>query len=344
MKKTVGNRFPVYSPRKLCLLVSAVVVLSLLMTAGSPGATEAEKDPQKTLPPPTIEGPSAPMEVEMAMIGELSSRQPFVTLSLNGTRSERFLLDSGASEIYLTRKTAEKLQLKPIGTTQVRGFGDLGIHQEEVVLLESLVLGEMKIKNVPAAVMLNLPWNFGVLGLPILGKAAAVELDFKRKRLRILPYGPAAQEDQKTEPAKLSLPFRNLGGKIVIEILINDRPCNAVVDTGAYGTILFQPALEEIKGLTVIPRGAYYRGHARTGGLSGLTGDFYVVKGVRISFAGHELSRPVVHNGEEIRAYKMDFFQSSDVKIHALLGMSHLSHFKLKINYRDSLLTFEVPK
>lgn len=325
-------------------LVPAVIIFSLLVAASAIKAEKAEENPQKTLPPLTIEGPSAPMEVDMAMIGELSSRQPFVTLSLNGTRSERFLLDSGASGIYLTRKTAEKLRLKPIGKTQVRGFGDLGSHQEEVVLLESLVLGEMKIKNIPAAVMLNLPWNFGVLGLPILGKAAAVELDFKRKRLRLLPYSPAAQEDQKLDPAKLSLPFRNLKGKIVIEVLINDSPCNAVVDTGSYGTLLFQPALDKIKGLTVIPRGAYYRGHARDGGLSGLTGDFYVVKGVRIGFAGHEFSRPVVHHGEEIRAYKMDFFQSSDIQIHALLGMSHLSHFNLRINYRDSLLTFEVPQ
>lgn len=321
-----------------------MVIFSLLVAASALKAEKAEESPQKTLPSPTIEGPSALMEVEMAMIGELSSRQPFVTLSLNGTRSERFLLDSGASGIWITRKTAEKLQLKPIGTTQVRGFGDLGLHQEEVVLLESLTLGGMKIKNVPAAIMLNLPWDFGVLGLPILGKAAEVELDFKRKKLRLHPYGPAAQQDQKTEPAKLSLPFRNLRDKIVIEILINDRPCNAVVDTGAYGTILFQPALEEIKGLTVIPRGAYYEGHARTGGFSGLTGDFYVVKGVRIGFAGREFSRPAVHDGEEIRAYKMDFFQNSDIKIHALLGMSHLSHFQLRINYRDSLLTFEVPK
>lgn len=319
MKKSVEDHFPIRFLRTLRLLVLALVVS--LMTAGQLLATESEENPPKTLPPPTIEWAGAPIEVKMSMIGEQSSRRPFVELLLNEAESEKFLLDTGTSGIHLTQETAKKLRLKPIGTAQVGGIGDLGVHQEDVVLLESLDLSGMKIKDVPAVVMLNVPMRYGALGLPVLGEVAVVELDFKQKRLRLLPHSTEHQESQKAEATKVSLPFRNLKGKIVIEILINDRPHNAMVDTGAAMTLLSRSALKEIDGLTVIPRGAYFRGHARIGGVSGLTGDFHVVKGVRIGFAGREFSRPVVHDGEEILAIEdlSWFARGSGVEICALI-------------------------
>lgn len=87
----------------------------------------------------------------------------YVTLEVNGT-AQRFLIDTGATDIVLTRGAAKNIGIDPDGLIYSGSAGTAnGIVKTAPVTLESVSLGPVRDENVRAMI------NDGALFTPLLG-------------------------------------------------------------------------------------------------------------------------------------------------------------------------------
>lgn len=274
-------------------------------------------------------GDLKPFEVE---IGKRAYAKPSILVKLNGAVERRLTLDSGAPGVVITRDIVKSLTLKRIGEARLEGSGEeLGAHPVDLVLIETLEIGGLKIINVPAEVMLDQPFD-GVVGLPVIGRFGLVELDFKKGKLRFTPHDKPARG---ADPAKgeAQIPFvRTSGGHIIIDAWLNDNPCKALVDTGAFATLISRSFLDRI-GVGVRPPADERESPGRIYGFSGSSMNWWVIgsRG-RLKIGDKELPVVPFSRDRSLGGAAMAF-DPVPPGVDMILGMPHLKELILAVDY-----------
>ena len=72
-----------------------------------------------------------------------------VRARVNGAREQDFVVDTGSESTVLTRPTAQRLGVLPITQALSAGVGDVGLRGLQLARIDSLEIGEFKMRNVP---------------------------------------------------------------------------------------------------------------------------------------------------------------------------------------------------
>jgi tetratricopeptide (TPR) repeat protein len=286
---------------------------------------------------------------------ELINHRQFITLTVNGKETLRFVIDTGASLSVISDKAAARLGVKPVASGgNARAVGGTGLFPIVYGLLDSITLGEAKIEAVPVYIRTihaaqDTPDNEkadGYIGLSVLANYA-VTLDYQAKQIMLdrtppreepqpqnkpdlatTPDSPAADAPPVDITKGFEIPIRSTsGGLASAETLLPSlsRPLNFIIDTGATTTVISKAAVQQhelsglkIKGETIRVIGAAgVEDGVETLGLSTLT-----VSGLR-----KKNSRAVILNLEAVN-------ETSGFEQHGILGGDYLENFRVAIDLR----------
>ncbi|HZF37673.1 MAG TPA: aspartyl protease family protein [Blastocatellia bacterium] len=280
---------------------------------------------------------------------ELVNHRPFITLTVNGGISLRFVVDTGASLSVVSDIVAARLGVKPVARGgSARAVGGKGSFPIVYGLLDSITIGEAKIEAIPVYIRTihNAPDTpeiekaDGYIGLSVLANYG-VTIDYQAKQItldrtpiREEPVKPDAQKPADTASIVgdlvngFEVPIRSTsGGLASAETHLPNlkRPLNFIIDTGATTTVVSKAAVQrheleglKIKGETIRVIGAAgIEEGVETLGLSTLT-----VNGLRKNNA-----HAVILNLEAVN-------ETSGFEQHGILGGDYLEHFRIAIDLR----------
>ena len=210
-----------------------------------------------------------------------------VKVRLNGSRDDvDFVLDTGAENTAISRRTAQRFSVEPTMTTLTAGVGDVGVRGLQVGRLDSLEIGSFRVKNLPviiknpplSALPTREPEGFSPLALGL-----SMSVDYQRKQLTI---GPGSSEG----PFDLELPLRMHRLATVRGLVDETHAVNFVVDTG--GEVI-SISTATARSLTKIRDSR--RIWLKVYGTSGWERDAYLLPGVNLAFESIRMANtPVV--------------------------------------------------
>lgn len=214
----------------------------------------------------------------------LQGDKVIVKARLNGGGDQDFVLDTGAEQTVLTRKTAQRAGVAPIVYTLAAGVGEAGVRGLLLGRLDRLQIGTLLVENVPC--LIKNPERSATPfkeadGLSPLALGLSMTVDYGARQLIIGERLPETAYD--TE-----LPLR-MDRLAMVQGLINeDQPVNFVVDTGGE---LVSISTEMARSLPRFPRPIALQVY----GTSGRDRDAFLLPGVDLRFdAIHFPSFPLV--------------------------------------------------
>ena len=160
------------------------------------GAEQAKKVESffKSLPPehattavtiPSVSSTAAPHgSINIPVLS--TGRSTIVSVTLNRSISANLILDTGATNTFISRRIAGLLSLRPIGSAVVQGIG--GAVNVAVARLDSLKVGGAEINDMPIVIhdFSRDPRYEGLLGMDFLGRYR-FGLDVGRQLLVLSP-------------------------------------------------------------------------------------------------------------------------------------------------------------
>ncbi len=194
--------------------------------------------------PPTVRGSSTlPLKV-------LEDTQVFTTQVTLGQRSERFLIDTGASTSLLSAEVVKRLQLKgktvpaerlasAVAGRECSSMG-AGLYLLPPFMLQSAqVSGLSGLKFDKTVIPAGLS---GALGMDVLGRFD-LQLDPMAQTLKLLPPSelPPALASQ-------AVPLQGKLGVFLAKLMLNGQgPFTMLLDTGADGTFISEAVAQRLK-------------------------------------------------------------------------------------------------
>ncbi len=123
-----------------------------------------------------------------------------VSVELNGSHPLRLMLDTAARGLLVTPSSARLTKLERLGETELGGFGEGRARRAELLLAESVRIGEIAFANViVAATSHEFPAELdGLIGLDLF-RQFLVTLDGKSSLLRLTPFPDAEPADGEGE-------------------------------------------------------------------------------------------------------------------------------------------------
>ena len=197
--------------------------LSLLATRAS--ATEVIETVQTELP--DTDEPATKLGTSQSR-----SEHMMAPVHINGQGPFNFLLDTGANISCVSRRLADRLNLKSVEQAQVHTV--VGVRSRPIVHLDLLQIGPRDRRNVRAP---SLPISAteidGVLGVDWL-KGQRLTLDFKDRHMEI-----TKSRSDRDEPGRVVVvPARRRNGQLtIVDADLNGKPISAIIDSGAQGTL-----------------------------------------------------------------------------------------------------------
>jgi tetratricopeptide (TPR) repeat protein len=151
-----------------------------------------------------------------------------VRAKVNDGSFQDFVVDTGAENTVLSRTTAQRLGVTPITYTLSAGVGDVGLRGLQLARINSLELGELKLRNIPCIIK-----DPPLRGIPVkemeslspLALGFSMVIDYKTRKLT---FGRRLPE----EPRALELPLRLHRLATVKGTVDGTHTANFVVDTG----------------------------------------------------------------------------------------------------------------
>jgi tetratricopeptide (TPR) repeat protein len=243
---------------------------------------------------------------------------------INNGRMQDFVIDTGAEHAVLSRSTAQRLGVKPLTTTLGGGVGEVGLRSLQLARLDSLEVGSLKIKNVPAIIkdpaLRNLPSKEGE-SLSPLSLGFSMIVDYKTRKLTVGRTLPS-------EPGDFELPLRLHRLAVVRGTVDKNHPTNFVVDTGGEVISISKATATQLKRpepLRRIPLKVY--------GSSGWDRDAFLMPNVDLAFdAIHYPRYSVVVLNLNVPSALLGF------QVGGTVGHSFLSKYRVGIDLRRSVL------
>ncbi len=285
----------------------------------------------------------------------ISNRPPTssgVDVVLNGKR-RRFLLDTGASGLTLTRSAAKALGLTPEAEVRASGLGDEGSRGAYLAHVDDVKMGAMEFTNCMVRV-LETDTQLGFDGLlgPDIFRSFVVTLDFPASELRLSPLPPRPDEaaeaptlgtdggeagatavptrkDRYVAPEMLSWEkvFRS-GHQLIVPTYIGKAPVKLfILDTGAEENLISQDAAREVTKI-------YADAGARVRGISGDVNHVAGTDSLFIQFAG--VRQQISQGLNAIDTSQIS--RGTGVEISGFIGYPILHQLVMQIDYRDDLL------
>ena len=254
----------------------------------------------------------------------LVNEKVIVRAKVNEGSFQDFVVDTGAENTILSGPTAQRLGVTPITYTLSAGVGDVGLRGLQLARINTLELGPLKLRNVPAMIkdppLRNLPVKESE-SLSPLALGFSMIIDYKTRKIT---FG------KKLEPETFDfeLPLRMHRLAMVRGMVDGTQPANFVVDTGgevisisqAIASSLNRPAPSRRIALQVF-------------GSSGWDKDAFLMPGVDLSFAEIRYTNfPVVVLNLNTPSALLGF------RLGGIVGHKFLSRYRVAIDLERSVL------
>ncbi len=261
-----------------------------------------------------------------------------VSVELNGSHPLRLMLDTGARGLLVTPSAARSAKLERLGETEVGGFGTGGARRAELLLAESMRIGELAFANVMvAAANHDFPAELdGLIGLDLF-RQFRITLDGKSSLLRLTPFPdaePADGEGERPWPryetgasglrsGRTLLQSRHL---LIAPVQLEAGPlAHFVLDSGAaYSMVQTQEPAVVMRQVSLQ-------------GLSGFTSADEVLRPMRIEFPGGR--RALLR--EAIATDLSPVSESFGVQIDGFVGFPMLRRLVTTIDLRSGALNMQ---
>ncbi len=232
-----------------------------------------------------------------------------------------FLIDSGTSAVFITRKVADTLGLEPIAPVTYANPAFGWAQKTWWVLIKKLRVGDIEFRNVPA-VVIESDSGFhheadGILPISLFRRHGVV-LDLSGRKLTVVP--PRTPCQRALGPGAFRLPSLWFGGEPYVRMGVqNGARRFFLLDTGANGTLLGKKYLNRM-GLPV--------DRTESGSqVVGVVGRTYpnLVKNVALSVRGRLWKIP--------ECYAVELEQSWPVEYCGIVGRNILRNYKVYFDY-----------
>jgi len=245
---------------------------------------------------------------------------------VNGGTQE-FVLDTGAERTIISLDVARRRGVMPITSMQTAGIGAMGLRGLDVGRIDTLEIGELKIRNVPCLIK-NPPLG----GLPTrepesfspLALGLSMRVDYQRRQLtmgRSLQPGDYANE----------LPLRMYRLALVRGTVNGSLPATFVVDTG--GELI---SISDATAVQIQPTIPFRRIPLRVYGTSGWDKDAFLMPDVDLEFNSIRFTRiPVVVLNLRAPSALLGF------QLGGIVGHRFLSKYRVTIDMERSVVGLE---
>jgi predicted aspartyl protease len=244
---------------------------------------------------------------------------------VNGGGERDLVLDTGAEQTVLSRRTAASAGVAPIIYTLSAGVGDIGLRGLQVGRIDTLQIGTLKVSNIPCLIK-----NPSLTGLPtreadsfsplVLGMSMTI--DYQRKLLTIGRTMP-----QETNATELPLRLHRLA---MVRGTVKNQPVNFVVDTGGEVISISSSTASalDVRPVRRIPLKVY--------GTSGWDRDAFLLPGLDLAFQNIRFSNfPVVVLNLRAPSALLGF------QLGGIVGHRFLSKYRVGIDLQRSVLTLK---
>jgi tetratricopeptide (TPR) repeat protein len=265
----------------------------------------------------------------------LINDRPILKIKVNKTDEPlNFVLDTGSGISVISQETAEKLKIKAVSRGgSARAIGGNGKFEIVYGFLQSINIGDVKIKNVPVYIRKfhsNSERIDGYIGLSLISKFLTTldygNLTFSLKRKDLT-------EDKTVANDNLSLPLRLtssgfLSGEVQLEGI--DLPLNFIVDTGASVSVI-SDALAGTKEISRFLKDE----RMRVVGAAGVMENVPSFLLPRVTFG--------THTRESIKAISLDLNlinEASGFEQAGILGGNFLKNYCLTFDFKNSKVIF----
>ena len=148
---------------------------------------------------------------------------------INGGDLINLVIDTGAEQMVLSKPTAERYGIRPIVNTLSAGVGDIGLRGLEMGRADSVEVGTLSVRNVPAIIknppLSGLPETRVENSISPLAFGMSAIIDYEQQEMLV---GRELPE----EPAHVVLPLRFNRLALVRGVINHDHPKSFIVDTG----------------------------------------------------------------------------------------------------------------
>ena len=246
-----------------------------------------------------------------------------VRVQVNGQGPVDFVLDTGAEQTVVSRDLARRRGVVPITYMQSAGVGDVGLRSLQIGRIDSLQVGDLKVRNVPCLIKNpplgevpgREPDSFSPIALGL-----SMRIDYVRKQLVMARALPDAEY-------AIELPLR-LNRLATVRGMVNGQPVTFVVDTGGVVLSISQATAGQVADLT-----AYRRIPLKVYGTSGWDKDAFLLPNVDLAFESIRLSRiPVVVLNLRAPSTLLGF------ELGGIVGHNFLSRYRVSIDLARSVV------
>ncbi|HXI03161.1 MAG TPA: aspartyl protease family protein, partial [Candidatus Saccharimonadales bacterium] len=260
--------------------------------------------------------------------------QAYFKANVNKLKGQRFAFDTGSTGMTVSPRLAKRAKLETIRPYEIVGMGGKGTVAGDLVLIRDLSVGGITLHNVAANVAEPKGPEEGLVGPPLFG-AFRIRIDLDRGDLWLLPRdakgaGKAAAPD--AGGGAVEIPFRNVGGQIIVPAALDGTTLNAMVDTGASSSLSSFSALGRVPGLETLSS-------ALTGGRSfGLGGEMArkTIRQASLSIGGRDFTA----NGMPCVDLSR-FSHAIESEIYLVIGFPELARFVIELDYATNTLRLE---
>jgi tetratricopeptide (TPR) repeat protein len=248
-----------------------------------------------------------------------------VRARVNGAREQDFVVDTGSELTVVTRPTAQRLGVLPITQALSAGVGDVGLRGLQLARIDSLELGDLRVRNVPALIK-NPPLAVRDLprreteSLSPLALGYSMIIDYRN---RVITWGRHLPD----EPADFELPLRLHRLATVQGTIDGSRQANFIIDTG--GEVI---SISEASA-NALDRRETRRIALRVFGNSGWDQSAFLLPGVNLDFSDIQYRNfSVVVLNLDTPSALLGF------QVGGIVGHRFLSNYKVSIDLERSQL------
>jgi tetratricopeptide (TPR) repeat protein len=257
---------------------------------------------------------------------KLEGDKVVVRARVNGAREQDFVVDTGSELTVITRPTAQRLGVLPITQALSAGVGDVGLRGLQLARIDSLELGELRVRNVPALIK-NPPLALRDLprreteSLSPLALGYSMIIDYRN---RTITWGKRLPP----EPADFELPLRLHRLATVQGMIDGSRPANFIIDTG--GEVI---SISEASANALGKRETSRRIALRVYGNSGWDQSAFLLPGVDLDF------NAIQYRNYSVVVLNLDTPSALlGFQVGGIVGHRFLSNYKVSIDLVRSVL------